>query len=234
MDSALWLSGVLMGLAGIPHCLAMCGASSSAVMGRCAQKGQGRAAGVAFHAGRVAGYAAAGAVAASSVALLKLMGESAPALRPLWGLVQAAALMLGLWLLATGRQPAWMSAQPRGLSPQLSGQGWQRVAGPARAGLFGAAWVAWPCGLLQSALIVSTLASTPLSGALVMSGFALASSPGLGLAALVWFRGTNGRALGLARSTWVVRFSGLCLCVASGWSLGAGVWQRVAAFCLPA
>jgi sulfite exporter TauE/SafE len=234
MDPALWLSGLLMGLAGIPHCMAMCGASSSAVLGRCSRNGQGRAAGFAFHAGRLLGYAAVGAVAASSVAALKLLGESAPAVRPLWAMVQAAAFALGLWLLVTGRQPAWMSAQPRVLAPQLSGEGWQRVAGPARAWLFGTAWVAWPCGLLQSALIVATLASTPLSGAIVMSGFALASSPGLGLAALVWFGGAKGRAAGLMRSVWVVRFSGLCLCVASGWSLGHGVWQRVAAFCFPA
>jgi sulfite exporter TauE/SafE len=234
MDAALWLSGLLMGLAGIPHCMAMCGASSSAVMARCAPGHQARSAGLAFHAGRVAGYAAVGAVAASSVAALKLLGESAPALRPLWGLLQAAALALGLWLLVTGRQPAWMSAQPRLPSPQLSDAGWQRVAGPARAGLFGAAWVAWPCGLLQSALIVSTLASTPLSGAVVMGGFALASSPGLGLVALAWFGGAGGRAVGLARSAWVVRFSGLCLCLAASWSLGHGVWQRVIAFCLPA
>ena len=231
MDAALVLSGVLMGAAGAPHCMAMCGAASSAVLGRCSRGGQGRAAGIAFHAARVASYAAAGAIAASSVAVLKLLGESSSALRPLWTLVHVAALALGLWLLATGRQPAWMSAQPRVLSPQLTREGWQRIAGPARAGAFGAAWVAWPCGLLQSALIVATLASTPMSGALVMGGFALASSTGLWAASMVWMRGTSGRAVGLLSGAWVVRFSGACLALASAWALGHGLWQRVIALC---
>jgi sulfite exporter TauE/SafE len=234
MDAALVLAGVLMGAAGVPHCMAMCGAASSAAVGRCARGAPAGATGLAFHAGRVAGYATAGALAASSVALLKLLGESVPPLRPLWTLLHVAALMLGLWLMVTGRQPAWMSVQPRALAPELRREGWQRVAGPARAGAIGAAWVAWPCGLLQSALIVATLASNALGGALVMGGFALASSGGLWAAGLVWQRAALGRSLGVLSSAWVVRFSGACLAAASAWALGAGLWQRVAAWCLPA
>jgi hypothetical protein len=232
MDTALVVSGVLMGAAGAPHCMAMCGSASSAVLSRCG--GQGGAAGAAFHVGRIASYAMAGAVAASSVALLKTLGDSMPALRPLWTLVHVAALVLGLWLLAAGRQPAWMSVQPRPLAPELAREGWRRMAGPARAGAIGAAWVAWPCGLLQSALIVSTLASNALSGALVMGGFALASSTGLWAAGWLWHRAAAGRALSFVAGTWVVRFSGACLALASGWALASGLWQRVMAFCLPA
>ncbi len=228
MDAALVLAGVLMGAAGAPHCMAMCGAASSAVLGRCGA-GQGTRNGVAFHAGRVASYAVAGALAASSVALLKTLGEATPSLRPLWTMVHVAALALGLWLMVTGRQPAWMSVQARGLSPQLQREGWQRVAGPARAGAFGAAWVAWPCGLLQSALIVATLAGSAAGGAMVMGGFALASSTGLWGAALLLRHA--GRGAGVLGSVWMVRVSGACLVVASGWSLGSGLWHRVAAYC---
>jgi sulfite exporter TauE/SafE len=231
MDTALVLSGVLMGAAGAPHCLAMCGGASVALLGRCG--GQASAAGAAFHLGRIAAYAAAGALAASSVALLRSLGDLAPALRPLWTLVHVAAMGLGLWLLVTGRQPAWMSAQARALSPQLARDGWQRVAGPARAGAVGAAWVAWPCGLLQSALIVASLSSDAIGGALVMVGFAFASSSGLWAAGWLWHRTAGGRAFGLIASAWVVRFSGACLALASGWALASGLWQRVAAFCLP-
>jgi sulfite exporter TauE/SafE len=230
MDGALVLSGVLMGAAGVPHCMAMCGAASSAVLARC---GRGAQADVAFHVARVASYATAGAIAASSVSLLRVMGESLPALRPLWTLVQVAALALGLWLMATGRQPAWMSAQPRALPAPLAREGWQRIAGPARAGAAGAAWVAWPCGLLQSALIVATLASNAVGGALVMGGFAIASSAGLWAAGLLWQRAAVGRAMGLLSGAWVVRFSGACLSVAAGWALSAGLWHRIAALCFP-
>ena len=59
------------------------------------------------------------------------------------------------------------------------GERWQVEAAPARSAGLGLAWVAWPCGLLQSALRVAALANTPASGALVMAGFAGASAAGL-------------------------------------------------------
>jgi hypothetical protein len=72
----------------------------------------------AFRLGRLspgagAGYAAAGAVA-SSVSALGELGQLSPALRPLWGLAHMAALALGIWLLLTGRQPAWLDRLGRG------------------------------------------------------------------------------------------------------------------------
>lgn len=231
VDAALLLSGVLMGAAGAPHCAAMCGASSTAVQQRCG----GAKVAPAFHAGRLLGYAVVGALAASSVSLLRLLGEAAPAIRPLWTLLHVAALALGLWLLVTGRQPGWMSQAGR-TPPPLQG-GWQRISGPVRAGAIGTVWVAWPCGLLQSALIVAALATTPWAGALVMGGFAAASSAGLWATTLLWARslGRSGERSGtLAAGTWVVRFSGLSLAAASGWALGHGLWERVSAFCLPA
>ena len=64
MDQALFLSAVLMGLAGTPHCLAMCGAACTAAAGG------GRARNLLpFHLGRLVAYAAAGAVAAASISL---------------------------------------------------------------------------------------------------------------------------------------------------------------------
>jgi sulfite exporter TauE/SafE len=227
LDPALVLSGVLMGAAGAPHCAAMCGVSSTALTRRCG----GRNAPTAFHVGRVAGYAAVGALAASSAGLLAQLGETAPYLRPLWTLLQVAAAMLGLWLMVTARQPAWMSAQPRVLSPQLVREGWQSLAGPARAAVLGTAWVAWPCGLLQSALIVATLASTPLAGGLVMGGFALTSATGLLAVPWLWARAGGRGQVGALSSQWAVRVSGACLLAASGWALSHGLWERVSAFC---
>ena len=45
--------------------------------------------------------AVAGGLVASSVAVLAQLGQWSPALRPLWTLAHLAALVLGLWLLAT-------------------------------------------------------------------------------------------------------------------------------------
>jgi hypothetical protein len=227
MEAALIASGLLMGLAGAPHCTAMCGAACTAIARRCAptHPTQGL---VGLHVGRLASYAAGGAVVASSVGLLKTLGEAAPVLRPLWLLVHLAALGLGLWLLLRGRQPRWMTEFGR--APTVPG----RVTwfGPARAGLAGSAWVALPCGLLQSALLVAALANGPVGGASVMAAFALGSSVGLVAGPALWWRLT-GSSPALAREApaWAVRFAGGGLAAAAAWALGHGLWQRVAAFC---
>ena len=100
MDQALFHSAVLMGLAGTPNCLAMCGAACTAA----ADGGRARNL-LPFHLGRLAAYAAAGAVAAASLGSLAAIGQAVAALRPLWTLVHIAALALGLYLLWQGRQP---------------------------------------------------------------------------------------------------------------------------------
>ncbi|MBC7957166.1 MAG: sulfite exporter TauE/SafE family protein [Cytophagales bacterium] len=230
MEFALIFSAALMGLAGAPHCMAMCGSASAGVIQSCGQSRPNQAT-LAFHLGRLASYAAGGAVAASSVALLRTLGESAPLVRPLWTLLHLAALGFGLWLLWTGRQPEWMKGKGRALPPAMASQGWQRVQGPLRAGATGSLWVAWPCGLLQSALIVATLGSTAWSGALVMAAFAITSSMGLLLGPALWVRLMGPGSLGLTTSTWAVRLAGAGLAGASAWALGHGLWQRVLAFC---
>jgi sulfite exporter TauE/SafE len=99
-------------------------------------------------------------------------------LRPVWTLLHAAAFVLGLWMLWQGRQPVWLESLGRG-SARAAGPaaGWQRVHGPVKAGAAGLAWAAWPCGLLQSALVLAALANGPAGGALVMTGFAPSSPP---------------------------------------------------------
>jgi len=230
MELALILSALLMGLAGAPHCMAMCGSASAGVIQGCAQ-GQPNASTLGFHLGRLAGYAAGGAVAASSVALLRTLGETAPLVRPLWTLLHLAAFGFGLWLLWTGRQPEWMQGKGRALPPEMAAQGWQRVQGPLRAGAAGSLWVAWPCGLLQSALVVATLGGSAWSGALVMAAFAVTSSMGLLLGPALWARLVGQGSLSLTASTWAVRLAGAGLAGASAWALGHGLWQRVVALC---
>ncbi len=223
MDSALIASATLLGLAGSPHCAAMCSAPCAAAVGQ----GGVRAA-LGFHVARVGGYALAGGVAAASVATLAAWSQLSPALRPLWVLLHAAALALGLWLLLKARQPAWLAQIGR--VPAPAGAGWQRMSGPTRATSFGAVWFAWPCGLLQSALLVAAMGSSAAAGAAAMAGFAAASAPGLVLGPWVWRRLLHG-ADSAARNRWAARAAGLLLVAASGWALAHGVWEQVAAFC---
>lgn len=233
MDSALIASAALLGLAGTPHCAAMCGAPCAALTG-----GRSRGSMLAFQAARMLSYAAGGAIAASSMGALASLSQFSPALRPLWTLLHALALALGLWLLWYGRQPAWMGSFGRisralpatGVAGGTGGGQWQRLRGPVRAAAGGSVWVAWPCGLLQSALLVAAMTGSGLAGAMAMGGFALASSAGLILAPWLWQRLLQGEGAA-RRERWVVRSAGLLLVGASGWALMHGIWAQVAAFC---
>ncbi len=180
----------------------------------------------------MAAYATAGALAAGSVGALVSLSQWSPAMRPVWALFHAGVLSLGFWFLWQGRQPAWMSRLGRAPIQESTDlpQGWQRMQGPLRAGAAGALWVAWPCGLLQSALLVAALANTPAGGALAMAGFALASSAGLMAGPWLWARVRQGGAAKLSE-VGLIRVSGVLLVLGSGFALGRGVWHQVAAYC---
>lgn len=232
MDGALIGSALLLGVAGMPHCAAMCSAPCAAVAGP-------RGAGAwAFQGARVAGYAVAGFVASASVGSLAALAQWTPALRPLWVLFHVAMLTLGLWLLVQGRQPAWMGqigragvAGPSGAPLLAAGAApvrvWRR---PARAALAGGLWVAWPCGLLQSALLVASMTQSAWAGAAAMGAFAMASAGGLLAAPALW-RLLRGRADAPAFERRLARAAGALLAVAALFALGHDVWPPIAAWC---
>jgi len=223
MNAALVLAGLAMGVAATPHCAAMCGAPCAALTGGCAR------AGIGFQLGRAIGYAAGGALAAQSMAALGTWSEAAPALRPLWTLLHLGLLALGLWWLTRGRQPDWMK---RSSSVPVRFVDSRRRT--ARASLAGLVWVAWPCGALQAALLLSALADSAAGGALVMAAFAAASMPALALTPWLWSRwqAMTGRAASPVRATALsFRLAGGGLVLASGWALTHGIWSRLAAWC---
>lgn len=206
----------------------MCGAPCAALTG-------GRSPGtvLAFHLARVASYAIGGGIAAASMGALASLSQFSPAVRPLWTLLHALAFALGLWLLWHGRQPAWMGSFGRvtRTAPAAGTTGaWQRMRGPVRAAAGGSLWVAWPCGLLQSALLVAAMTGSTMAGAAAMGSFAVASSAGLFMAPWIWQRYLQGDGA-VQRERWVVRGAGLLLAGASGWALSHGLWHQVAAFC---
>jgi len=228
MDTALVVSASLMGLAGGPHCAAMCGAACSVVAGRgrsTGLHGAAAAALLALHAGRIVGYAAMGALAAASVAGIGTFADAAPMVRPLWAIVHVAAVALGLWLVGFGRAPAWLSSAKPRFAPLAQTRPihvYRSLPAPARAGLAGVAWVIVPCGLLQSALLVSALASSPASGAAAMAAFALASTLGLWLAQRLW-SGLRGGRVGDRLAAWPVRAAGALLAGSSLFALWNGL-----------
>jgi sulfite exporter TauE/SafE len=218
LDASLLATLGLMGLASVPHCALMCGAPCAAVVG--ARRGAGPGAVGGFQVGRLLSYAAAGAMAAASMAWLREASTATRLLQPVWTLLHSALFALGLYLLISARWPGFLGRS--GVSQTKSQPvRWQHATGS------GLLWAAWPCGVLQGALLVAALASSPASGAAAMAAFALASSPGLLLAPAALQRL-------MARpdwQAWAPRLAGAMLLLASSFALGHGLWARFVEWC---
>ncbi|WOP16920.1 sulfite exporter TauE/SafE family protein [Ottowia sp. SB7-C50] len=223
MQASLAVTALVMGLAGGPHCIAMCGAACAGIGQAAAPRGT-QAIGM-FQVGRVAGYAALGAVASATMQGLGWLTVQSAALRPLWTMVHVAAIMLGLLLLIQARQPAWLETGARRV--------WARVRSATQSmGLvaplgLGVAWALLPCGLLYSAVMVAALAGSVPGGAAVMALFALGS--GVSLWAGPWLL------LKLGNRTdrpWGMRLAGLALLLTAGWGLWMGLVHDQAPWCV--
>ena len=233
MQTAWAGAALLMGLAGGPHCVAMCGAVSAAVVrivpaGAAVEghPGNAFAAPAAFHLGRIASYAAAGAIAAASVDSLAQASAQVAALRPLWMLLHVFVFAWGAMLAVAGRQPVWAQRIGRTLEARL-----RPLAGGTPAGLLaaGALWVAMPCGLLYSALLLASLGNGPLQGGLAMMSFAIGSGLSLALAPWLWQRlrwGGTGRL-----QAWGARLAGLLLAAVALQALWTDLGHRIADWC---
>jgi len=172
MLTSLLINALLMGLAGLPHCAAMCGAPCAAALPR----------GLSWSAlaGRVLGYALLGAVAAGATSALSSWSRWAGLLQPVWVMVLAAAIMMGGWMAWRGTMPAVIQNQGLRWYRQLADAaarpgGWLSRPWAQRSlpVLLGMAWAALPCGLLYGAVVVAALAPSAWEGALVMVVFSL-------------------------------------------------------------
>lgn len=223
MQSSLALTALLMGLAGGPHCIAMCGAACAGI---------GQAAGPrknsalwSFQAGRVVGYSALGALAAASMQGLGWLTVQSAALRPVWTLFHVATFALGLLLLWNAQQPVWLETVGR----KIWASARSLAAGRGRGAplVIGALWTFLPCGLLYSALLVATLTGSALEGAGVMALFALGTSVSMMAGPWLWLR-LRGNGAG----DWGVRLAGLALAASAAWALWMGLAHNAAPWCV--
>ena len=223
MQTALAATALLMGLAGGPHCVAMCGAACAGI-GRSSTGTNTRSMWI-FQAGRVLGYSALGGVAAASMQGLGWLSVHSAALRPVWTLFHVAAALLGLMLLWQARQPVWLEDGARRV--------WSRVRSATKGSagaaplLLGVLWSLLPCGLLYSALLVAALTSSALEGAAVMALFALGSSVSLMAGPWLWLRLRKP-----GSGQWAIRLAGLALLATSLWALWMGLVHNTAPWCL--
>ena len=229
MQTTLAVTALLMGVAGGPHCVAMCGAACAG-MGRTAAGSSARALWV-FQAGRLLGYSALGGLAAASMQGLGWLSVHSAALRPIWTLFHVAAALLGVMLVLQARQPIWLEHSARRV--------WQAVrsvtgnsngnTGLAPIGLMGFLWALLPCGLLYSALLVAAMTGSAAQGAGVMALFALGSGLSLMAGPWLWLR-----LRGQGSGKWAIRIAGLALLASSVWALWMGLVHDTAPWCVTA
>jgi len=221
MQTSLALTTLLMGLAGGPHCIVMCGAACAGI-----QKGHGGTSSLwKFQAGRLIGYASLGAVAAASVKSLAWVSNQSLALHPAWTFFHVLVLSWGLVLLAYARQPVWADNLGRNI--------WGRVQHMARipGGMLmtGMLWAFMPCGLLYSALLVASLSANPLNGAISMATFAIGTSVSLLVGPWLWLKLQHGgKWINESRS---MRLAGLILSAAAAWAIWMDLAHQVKVWC---
>ncbi len=227
MQTALAATALLMGLAGGPHCVAMCGAACGA-MGR-TQAGQSTRALWIFQAGRLLGYSALGGLVAASMQGLGWLSVHLAALRPVWTLFHLAAALLGLMLLWRARQPIWLEDSARKVwhSVRSATKNLTGSSATASIGLIGFLWALLPCGLLYSALLVAAMTSSSAEGAVVMALFAAGSGVSLMAGPWLWLR-LRGQGTG----QWAIRIAGLALLASSVWALWMGLVENTAPWCV--
>ena len=222
MQTSLATTALLMGLAGGPHCITMCGAACAG-LGQVAGERSQRAMGL-FLLGRLLGYSALGALAAASMQGLGWLTTQTAVMRPVWSMFHVAAFLLGLMLLVLARQPVWLDDAARRL--------WARVRalhvawGPSAPLAIGSLWAFMPCGLLYSALLVAALSGGAPEGAATMALFAVGSSAPLWLGPWLLLR-----LRGQGRGEWGMRLAGLALAATSGWALWMGLAHNAAPWC---
>ena len=238
-------TALIMGLVGGPHCLAMCAAPCSTIVGAGAAARPAATPGaqpsvqplrfvprgghvqrlLAYHSGRLLGYASAGALAAVAMQSLAWFTQQTTALRPVWTLAHVLVLAWGLMMVLQARQPVWVENAGRSV--------WGRVrplvAAPGGVFATGFLWALMPCGLLYSALLVAALSGGAWQGALTMAVFGVGS--GLWLVAGPWLWQRLRQRLNAARAEWGTRVAGALLCAAAAGALWMDLVYRPSLWC---
>jgi uncharacterized protein len=204
-------SAFLVGLLGGVHCAAMCGGIVAALnlpsrRAALSAAGGGTLAAdmagqlplhLAYSAGRIASYTAAGAIAGGVGGVAALAEAVIPVQIALAVVANALVVLLGVYLAGAGSGVARLES--------VGGALWRRVAPigrrflpvdtPARAIGAGAVWGWLPCGLVYSVLALALVSGDAARGAMVMLAFGLGTAPNLLVAglALERFRGLIAR-----------------------------------------
>lgn len=225
-----------MGLVGGPHCLVMCAAPCSVVVGgkaaseekvvavRGLQSRQWLRTAL-FHLGRISGYALLGGIAAVAMESLSWVTSQTTALQKLWTLMHVAVMAWGLAMVVQARQPAWLERAGRSVWARV--QPWVTAPGGSLAAGF--AWALMPCGLLYSAVLVAALSGGAWQGALSMAAFAVGGAVWLLAGPWLWQLGQS--RINAVRAQWGTRIAGFMLISVAGWALWMDLVYKPSLWC---
>lgn len=218
--STLITSAFLMGLAGGPHCVAMCGAACASIT---SNQTNPKYAIAQYHLGRLLGYATLGAIATLGIKSIAWLSGYTAALYPLWTFFHVLVFFWGAILIIYARQPIWID--------QTGKTVWRNVKklSLVKGGNFyiGMLWALMPCGLLYSALIIASFNGEPLAGAASMAAFAIGSSLSLFFAPWLWLKlKTN------LVEPYGMRLAGLMLSSASAWAIWMALSHNQKIWCI--
>lgn len=219
MLTALTLSALIMGLAGGPHCVAMCGAACTALT----NSPQTPHAVYIYHLGRLCGYAILGAMATFAIQSIAWASSYSAILHPVWTFFHVLIFCWGMLLIIYARQPIWVDSAGRTV--------WQHIKKLSlkQGGHFyiGMLWAFMPCGLLYSALVIASFNGSPIQGAISMAAFALGSSVSLFFAPWLWLKLKNHVAEGYG-----MRLAGLLLSMTSAWAIWMDLAHNTKVWCV--
>lgn len=183
LETATFLSALVVGLIGTTHCAGMCGgiAGVLSIGTESLPTGSRLLRVFAYNAGRIASYTAAGALAGAAGASLGGLLPPDVARHVAMGVSAAFMIMLALYMVGRGGLLVQLE--------RLGGRLWQRLKPlglrllPARntgqAFALGLVWGWLPCGLVYTALAWSLASGSAVRGAVLMLGFGLGTLPGL-------------------------------------------------------
>lgn len=215
-SSSGYLALFLIGLLGGTHCIGMCGGIVSAL----SMGGPPRfSLHLAYNCGRIASYAAAGAIAGALGGLSITLSGQLPVRVALYVLANLMLVALGLYLIGVTQTLAFTERFGKRLWVHLQPLGKRYLPARTLAQAFplGLLWGWLPCGLVYSALATALTSGSALNGAGLMLAFGAGTLPNLLLAGLLAVRLRSYAALPAVR--WL---SGLLV-------LGFGVWGLIGA-----
>jgi sulfite exporter TauE/SafE len=228
-------SAFLLALLGGLHCAGMCGGFVAVLHSAAPGRARGVRFRLAYHAGRIASYSAAGAAIGLAGASL-YASDVLPVQVGL--LVVAAAVLLGIAFSLLSKPAALRRLEPIGaplwrLLRPLAQRSFPPRS-PAGAVLTGLAWGWIPCGMVYAALPLALVAGSVGRGAAVMLAFGIGTIPNLALLEVAAGR-LRGAAAGTAARAWMRPAVGVALMLfglsdlahaarIAGWQSPATAW----------